>query len=135
MKDQARTKTDKRLKRMESDIKNVYSRSTVLKRAINDFKAYMDFVSENTQELYDAYLNAEKIDEKATLKKKYEEAVLKLTIHNDKYKKLIKRITEALAQVNEEALEVSNDAMIETYVENYNQVAEDCKKVGINVEG
>lgn len=96
---------------------------------------YMASVKKKTEDAYNAYINEEDRDVKADKKKEYEKKVRRYTIESKEYKVLIKTIASTLAKVNQQALDISNDSMLETYVENYNQVAIDCKKAGIKVDG
>ena len=131
--DRARQKTDKRLNKMEGKIGRVYKNNSALLAVQKEFMQYMDKVKRETQPQYDAYVNA-KEDEKK-LKKEYITAVKNRTVFSKEYKKLVNKVTSVLADVNQQALDIVNDEMIAIYTENYNQVAEDCRKVGIKVNG
>lgn len=96
---------------------------------------YMASVKKKTEDAYNAYINEEDRDVKAKKKKEYEKEVRHYTIESKEYKVLIKTIASTLAKVNQQALDISNDSMLEIYIENYNQVAIDCKKAGIKVDG
>ena len=58
-----------------------------------------------------------------------------LTTGSKQYRKLVKRFTEVMADVNQKALDIVNDTMTDIYCMNYNEVATECKKVGIKVNG
>lgn len=132
--DRARQATDKKLEAMEAEIGRIYSSSPALKRIEKEYAAYMKKVQEKTKASYKAYMDADP-ESKQDLKKAYTDEVRSLTIESKEYNKLIKKFTEVMAQVNGEALAVANKAMIDVYVENYNQVAVECKRVGIEVNG
>ena len=135
MADKARQKTDKRLENMEREMGRIYRSDPALKNIRKEYNAYMKSVSEKTKDIYDAYKNETNQEEKKHLKKEYEDAVLSLTIYNKKYKQIIESFTSELARVNQEALDIVNRNMVEVYVENYNAIAEECKSVGIKVDG
>lgn len=131
--DRARTKTDKRLKQMERRMSRVYGNSSALNAVKKQFIEYMNKVMKETQAQYDAYINAQ--EEKEKHKEEYIKAVKEKTIFSKEYKKLLSKLVGVLAQVNQQALDIANDEMISIYTDNYNQVAEDCRKAGIKVNG
>lgn len=133
--DKARAKTDKQLDNMEKDISRVYKKSPALLSVQKEYAKYMAMVTKRTKELYEAYTKEEDKDIKAEKKKAYMDKVRELTLNSAEYKKLTKKITDAITQTNKQALAIANDAMQEVYVENYNQVAEECERVGIKVDG
>ena len=61
--------------------------------------------------------------------------MMKLTLQNKAYKKLCSEISLAMANVNAKATDMTNEFVDNIYMLNYNEVAEDCKKVGIRVNG
>lgn len=132
--DRARTETDRKLNKMEAQIGRIYESSPALKRIEREYAAYMKMVQKKTEPAYKAYLDAD-YESKKDLKKAYTDAVRDLTINSREYNKLIKRFTEVMAQVNQEALAVANSAMVDVYCMNYNEVAGECKRVGIRVDG
>ena len=131
--DRARTKTDKRLKQMEQRMSRVYGNSSALNAVQKQFVEYMKKVKKETQDQYDAYMNAQ--EDKEKIKEGYIKAVKDRTIFSKEYKKLLSKLVGVLAEVNQQALDIANDEMIAIYTDNYNQVAEDCRKVGIKVNG
>lgn len=133
--DKARQKTDKILDRMESKINKVYVNDSDLKRVKKEYDDYMKIVKESTESLYKSYVEEEDRDVKKEKKDTYMHEVKRLTLGSDKYNKLIKKMAEVLAKVNQKALDVSNKSMREIYAINYNQVADECKRVGIKVNG
>lgn len=135
MKDKARQKTDKILDRMGSKINKVYVNDSDLKRVKKEYDDYMKTVKESTESLYRSYTEEEDRDVKEEKKDAYMHEVRRLTLGSDKYNKLIKKMAEVLAKVNQRALDVSNKSMREIYAINYNQVADECKRVGIKVNG
>ena len=132
--DRARTETDRKLNKMESQIGRIYESSPALKRIEREYAEYMKMVQKKTEPAYKAYLDAD-YESKADLKKAYTDEVRALTIDSKDYNKLIKKFTDVMAQVNQEALSVVNHSMSEIYALNYNQVADECKRVGIEVNG
>lgn len=133
--DRARQATDKKLQAMEDEIGRIYANSPALKRIRKEYSEYMKMVQKRTESSYKAYMDETDPDTKKDLKKAYTDEVRSLTLESKEYNKLIKKFTEVMAQVNQEALNVANGAMVDIYVENYNQVAVECRRVGIEVNG
>lgn len=119
---------------MERQIRKEYRKNSDLREAEKIFLRYMEKVKGKTQAEYDAYINADD-GEKKDLKKKYIQAVKSLTVYSKEYKKMIERVTRLLAKANQNALDIVNNEMVSIYTDNYNQVAEDCRRVGIKVNG
>lgn len=135
MADKARTQTDKKLRQMERDIGRVYRLHPALLAVEKEYAKYMGMVQEKTKAEYRAYMDEDDPDIKAEKEKAYMRKVRELTMESTQYNKIVKKIVGVLAEVNQQALDISNKAMPEIYAMNYNQVAEDCKKVGIKVNG
>lgn len=132
--DKARRKTDKRLKKMERDMSGVYKKDPALLAVEKEYAAYMKTVQEKTKAEYDAYVHAED-GEKQEKKKEYQDAVKALTLNSTEYRRIVKKVCAVMAKVNQKALNIANDQMIGIYTDNYNQVATECRKVGIKVNG
>ena len=132
--DKARRKTDKRLKKMEREMSGVYKKDPALLAVEKEYAAYMNIVQEKTKAEYDAYIHAED-GEKKEKKKEYQDAVKALTLNSTEYKRIVKKVCAVMAKVNQKALDIANDQMIGIYTDNYNQVATECRKVGIKVNG
>ena len=135
MMDKTRIQTNKKLNKTEREIGRIYKSDPALKRIIREYMDYMKTVKEKTQESYDAYMNETDRDKKEDLKKEYMKEVRYLTTGSKQYRKLVKRFTEVMADVNQKALDIVNDTMTDIYCMNYNEVATECKKVGIKVNG
>lgn len=135
MADKARTQTDKKLRQMERDIGRVYRLHPALLAVEKEYAKYMGMVQEKTKAEYRAYMDEDDPDIKAEKEKAYMRKVRELTMESTRYNKIVKKIVGVLAEVNQQALDISNKAMPEIYAMNYNQVAEDCEKVGIKVNG
>lgn len=131
--DKARQKTDKQLKKMEGEMGRVYKNNSALLAVRKEFMQYMDKVKTETQPQYDAYVRAK--EDKDKLKLEYIKAVKNRTVFSKEYKKLVSKFASILADANQQALDIVNNEMISIYIENYNQVAEDCRRVGIKVNG
>lgn len=131
--DKARMQTEKKLNRLESAIGRVYENSPALKRVSAEYKRYMASVQKAAEGSYRAYINETDKETKDELKKVYMDEIKALTINSKEYKKLIDEITTVLARVNQDALDIVNAGMLTIYAENYNQVAEECRKAGIKV--
>lgn len=127
--DKARQRTDKQLAKIEREMGRIYKNDPALKHIEKEYADYMAKVKKQTEAEYEAY----KADPEK--KQEYTDKVRALTLESAEYKRLVKKIVAVLADVNQQALDVSNDAMIDIYTMNYNQVAEECKRVGIRVDG
>lgn len=132
--DRARRKTDRILQELEGRISGVYASDPALLRIQKKYHKYMDEVEKRTKPLYDAFVNSDINDRNEALSA-YKEAVKALTLQNKQYKAIISQITTILARVNQEALDLINSEMTEIYTLNYNQIAVDCRKAGITVDG
>lgn len=132
--DKAREKTDKRLASMERKMQKEYRTFPALKAAEKKYLAYMKEVQQQTQEEYEAYSKATGEDRRE-LKQAYTDAVKKLTINSKEYKKVLDGFIDALTKANQAALSIANDEMVGIYADNYNQIADQCRKFGIKVNG
>lgn len=133
--DKARKRTDKRLKSMEKAMGKVYKTDPALVAIKREYKAYMDMVLKRTQPAYVRFVSEKDIGTRNELKRAYQNELETLTVNAPEYQNLIERLVEVLADVNQKALDIANDTMLDIYVDNYNQVATDCKRVGFNVNG
>lgn len=133
--DKALRLTDKKLEALESKMGRVYKNDPALKRIKKEYLNYMKMVQDRTESSYKAYIEAVDENTKEELKRAYMDEIRSLTIESAAYKKLIKKFTKVMADVNQKALNLVNAEMPEIYVINYNQVAADCKKIGIKVNG
>lgn len=132
--DKAREQTDKILKTMDRNIGRVYKTNPALLKSKKKLMNYLDKVKEQTKPEYDKYVNETDEKEQKRLKKIYGDKVKELTFESKEYKKILKEFVETLSITNQSALNIVNDSMINIYTLNYNQVGEECKKVGIKVE-
>ena len=133
--DKALQLTDKKLEALESKMGRVYKNDPALKQIKKEFNAYMKMVQKRTRSSYEAYINENDKNTKEELKRVYMDELEGLTLNSVKYRKLIKKFTKVMADVNQKALDLVNAEMSEIYVINYNQIATDCKKIGIKVNG
>lgn len=133
--DKARKLTDQKLNSMEREISRVYRKNPAISQIEKKYKEFMDSVQAQTADLYEAFLKESDQDKRSALKKEYTAEVKRLTLESPEYKRLLKDVTRTLAAVNQQALDVSNKAMREIYAINYNQVADECRRVGIKVDG
>lgn len=131
--DKARQKTERLLKNLEKRVKAVYANDPQLKMIQREYDKYMEMVANDTKSLYTEYKNAKTDEEKAKCKKAYSDAVKKKTFGSYRYKMIVKKFTRIMADVNQKALDLANAEMNEVYAVNYNQVAVDCREVGIEV--
>lgn len=133
--DRARAQTEKKLDNIEKEIGGVYQKNPALLSVQKEYAKYMAMVKKRTEDAYKAFVDESDKDIKAEKKEAYMGEIRRYTLESAEYKKLVKKIVGILAQVNQEALEISNKAMRDVYAINYNQVAEDCEAVGIKVNG
>jgi hypothetical protein len=133
--DKALQLTDKKLEALESKVGRVYKNDPALKQIKKEFNAYMKMVQKRIRSSYEAYINENDKNTKEELKRVYMDELRDLTLNSVKYRKLIKKFTKVMADVNQKALDLVNAEMSEIYVINYNQIATDCKKIGIKVNG
>lgn len=133
MQDKARLQTDKKLNRLEEAIGRVYRTNPALLQAEKKYKDYMAMVKKETESAYKAFEEETDREAKEEKKKAYGEEVKKRTLESKAYKKIVEELTRAMAQANQEALELTNKAMAEVYVINHNQIADECRRVGITV--
>lgn len=133
--DKARQQTDKILHNTLRDIGRVYKTSPALSRIMGKIEKYMKNVEKATKSSYRAYVNESDINVKEEKKKAYMSEIRGLTLDSREYKTLMKEFVHALAVTNQEALEKVNASMPDIYAVNYNQVATECRKAGINVNG
>ena len=135
MADKARQKTDKQLKIMEKAMSRVYRTDPALIAIKRKYEKYMSYVDKQTHEAYVAYMGETDSEKKAELKKVYMEQVERLTLKSKEYHKIIDEFVSVLANVNQKSLNIANREMRKIYAENYNEVATECRKVGIKVNG
>ena len=133
--DRARAQTEKKLDNIEKEIGGVYQKNPALLSVQKEYAKYMAMVKKRTEDAYKAFVDESDKDIKAEKKEAYMDEIRRYTLESAEYKKLVKKIVGILAQVNQEALEISNKAMRDVYAVNYNQVAEECEAVGIKVNG
>lgn len=133
--DKARQNTDKQLKIMERAVGRVYKTNPALIKIQKEYADYMDMVEKRTKSDFKAFKNENDIDNRQKLKEVYMAKIRTLTVESTQYQDIVKRFTEIMAQVNQDALDIVNANMPSIYAVNYNQVAGDCRKAGIKVNG
>lgn len=133
-KDKARRKTDKILNQLEGAIADIYATSPELAAVAKEYDRYMARISRYTKRSYLEYINAP-AGEKEARKKAYTDEIRAYTVGAKEWRRLVDKITDAMATVNQRALDLINGTMEDVYIENYNQVAVDCREAGIKVNG
>lgn len=133
--DKARQKTDKMLASIERQMGRVYKSDPALLNIQKKYEKYMEYVYERTKGAYKAFIDAKGEESKKEAKDVYMRQIQRYTIESKEYNSIIKEFVRTMADVNQKALDVVNDSMSEIYAINYNQVAEDCRKVGLKVDG
>ena len=129
--DRARIQADKILGQTEKTMGRIYNEDPALVKIQKRLVKYLDGVKKDTQALYDAY----KADGGREAKQAYEDAVRKATLGSKEYNAIIKEFTRVLAQVNQKALDVVNGTLPEVYTVSYNNVSDECERVGMRVNG
>lgn len=132
--DRARTETEKRLDTLEKGIDALFSHDKTLNSAMTALQKYLARVQKLTEASYKAYTSESDKDIKAEAKKAYMDEIRKHTIDSKEYQKLSQAVVDALAACNQKALDATNAEMPEIYAVNYNQVADECREVGIDVK-
>lgn len=132
--DEARKRTDKILADTERRVGEIYASDPSLLRIKRRYEKYMEQVWEATEGDYRAFKEAGEED-KAEKKKAYTKRLRELTLGSKGYQKLVAEIARVMAEVNQKALDLVNAEMTEIYTINYNQLAVDCRKEGIEVNG
>lgn len=132
--DEARKRTDKLLSDLERRVSEVYADPSLL-RMERKYEQYMKRVEELTVDDYRAFSTSEDIDDRKRLKTVYKRHVESLTTQNRQYKDIVTEFNKVLSDVNQKALDIINDSMAEIYAINYNQIAGDCERLGIKVNG
>ena len=133
--DKARQKTDKMLAGIERQMGRVYDTDPALLNIQKKYDKYMTSVYKRTEGAYKAFIDADDEESKKKAKEAYMGQIRRYTIESKEYNSIIKEFVRIMADVNQKALDVVNDSMSEIYAINYNQVAEDCSKVGLKVDG
>ena len=133
--DKAREESDKILKSIENDIGRMYRMHPALISIEKEYAKYMDMVQKLTEGSYRAFIEESDKDIKQEKKEAYMGQIRSYTIESSKYKRLIKKIVKVMAKVNQDALDIVNSQMPNIYTINYNQVATECKRVGIKING
>lgn len=133
--DSARKKTDKMLSELERRIRGFYNSNPSLRHMQRKYVRYMESVEKATADDYRAFNDETDIDNRAKLKNVYKKHVEALTTKNKEYKEIISEFSKALADANQQALDMINEEMAKIYSINYNQVSTECKKIGIEVYG
>ena len=135
MQDRARQQTDKILNDIEKQMSRVYATSPALLHIQKEYEKYMEYVNERTKGAYKAYINADSEESRNEAKSVYMKQIQAYTVQAKEYNRIIKEFVRILAEVNQKAIDIANDSMPKIYALNYNQVAEECRKVGIKVNG
>ena len=132
--DKARQKTDRILNESERQMGRVYDTDPALLQIQKEYDEYMEYVCERTEGAYKDFVNAKDEESKKEAKNVYMGQIRAYTIESKEYNRIIKEFVRILADVNQKAIDIVNDKIPEIYVVNYNQVAEECRKVGIKVK-
>ena len=135
MQDKARQRTDKRLEEMEKRMSRVYRTDPALLAIKQKYDDYMDMVAKEVNSDYVAYQKETDMEHRQELKNAYKAKLEGLTIRSEAYNKIVDEFTTILAEVNQKSLDIANEQMLEIYVDNYNQVATECRKIGVKVNG
>lgn len=133
--DKARIQSDKWLNETEQEISRVYKKHPALIKAEKQYKLYMDMVGKLTKGSYLAFKNEKNIEHRKELEKAYKDEVRKLTFESREYQIIVMMLVSAISDANQKAMNIANSKMSKVYAENYNQIAVECKRIGIKVNG
>ena len=128
--DTARVWTDKRLKKMESEISGIYSEAT--KDITKKWNEYMSVSNKEILKYQQAYDDAVKSKDAKAISDAWnalKNAKVEQTLENDYYKNMVADTTKKLAEVNQIAIAYANNQMPSIYAFNYNSMPSDIKKV------
>ena len=118
MNDKAHRATDKRLARIERQLREIYSRSD---REIREkWEAYINRIAEKAEKLRAKIDTAEN---KEAAEKAYKDFLRKSLYQDERYKQMVEQTAERLSHVNETAVAYVNGQLPPVYALNYNQVA------------
>lgn len=118
MNDKAHRATDKRLARIERQLREIYSRSD---REIREkWEAYINRIAEKAEKLRAKIDTAE---DKEAAEKAYKDFLRKSLYQDERYKQMVEQTAERLSHVNETAVAYVNGQLPPVYALNYNQVA------------
>ena len=133
--DKARRFTDKELSRIEKELNKIYV--TASKKVGKSFKSYMRSVDKKTASAIKIYDNALKSGSKSeirTAKSNLEKAIYAETLGSKEYKKITDKTAREISDVNVVALAYISANMSDIYIANYNQVAGEAKRIGLEFE-
>lgn len=119
-----KTYADLELDKMEKEIAVIYN--TAKDELQEKWKAYMVKATKKTDNLYQAFVAANKTgnaEEIAKTKEAYEKAMLNMTLQNEHYQAMVNQITDKLAETNQIALTYINNQMPKVYCHSYNEFA------------
>lgn len=133
MVDKARSWTDKKLKKMEQGIAEIYAEAE--KDMQDKWDAYMERGEKRIKKLQSGYLQALKDgDDKniAEAKERLKTAELNFTLRNEQFQAMVDSVTLDMAQVNQMALDYIHGELPEIYAINYVQANEIVTSLGLN---
>ena len=133
MADGARVWTDKELKKIEKRIKEIYEESE--KELTKKWNDYFSAASKRLTRLQNEYDKVKLSGDEEAVKTAYnalEREKKNLTFRNDDYQKMLNKTTTALTDLNQTAVSYINGQMPPVYTKNYNQIAKDAEKLGID---
>jgi len=133
--DKARKFTDKELAKIEKELNKLYTRAS--KTVGKPFKAFMRDVSAKTASAFKVYERAVKSGSKADITRAKVDLEKKLraeTLGSKGYRKAVSKTAEQIAVVNVAALAYIHSKTSDIYIENYNQVANEAKRLGLGFD-
>lgn len=118
--DKAHRQTDKIIARIQAEIEKVYAdgQTQIEKMYKSYFSQFEDADAKKLAEL----------EAEAITKKEYIDWRLQTITTGRKWNDFVIRVAEAINDLNNKATEISNRAMDEAFIENYNYAGEDIKK-------
>ena len=131
--DSARKWSDKKLKKMEAEISDIYGSAT--KEISEKWVAYMERTNQKISKYQQAYDEAVKSKDADSISKAWDELVkakTSQTLGNEYYQNMVNDTTTKMAEVNQIALAYANNQMPSVYAFNYNFADSDMQKLITN---
>jgi len=126
MKDKLHKWTDREIAKLEYKLRHHYA--TARKSLSRDFQSFLDEIAPDINKSLAILNNAKKSGDKEKIKKAteiHDNLMREKTIMSDKYNRMVKIMSERLANVNKDALDIVNGKMPLIYSKNYNYMGED----------
>lgn len=131
--DNARRKTEKQLKKMEREIREIYKKAAI--EITKEWNEYMSSAAKEIEDLQNEYEKAKASGDKDVTRRygiKLSKAKRKVTLQDKRYKAMIKEVTRQLANINQTATAYINGEVPNIYALNYNEISTDAFNLGVD---